>query len=728
MILFLEDWSKPINQGPEGLGPIVDYQTTNKTFLDYASLLYQMGIKNWAWPLALHDPKLQGVDPMDPNLSEELKIRVGLELQENPWYYLREVALVPPVAGSDPVRFRAHRANVGMFWLFMNNVSFFLLQPRQTGKSVVADMINNYLLHYRCWNNATILVTLTHTLLQSNLERIKFMRDLLPQYTLERTANDSKAKEIYEYKARNNKLITKISQNSLANANKLGRGNTTPIQQYDEGAFIEYMDVVWPAATAATGAARDLAKERGEPYGTIITTTAGDKMSRSGRFMYDMYMNTADWTEHYFDCQDQEDLHKVIRMNSKDHDLMVGATFNHLQLGYTDEWLRGKIQALKTNDQDAINRDYFNIWTSGGRLSPLSPELNEAIQRSERDPDYIQITKNGYIVKWYIPQENIQTYMVQNHCVIGADTSEAVNRDATSFAVINVTTLETVAMVSVSEADVIKLADFLADFMSAFENTTLIIERKSTAVTFIETIYTKFSAIGLDPFKRLYNVIVQEREKWVEQFKCIADPRFKRSAQFYTQNKNKMGFNQTGNTRHMLFKEVLQLAAKYCRNIVYDKTLSNEIRGLEVDLDTGRIDHTAQNHDDNCMAWLLAMWFIFYGKNLAWYGIHSSKVMKLVTDDGTVKTDSSVREQQLIEQYQRELDEIVEKIAKNDNSIYRPVLEKEARRINNKLSFFGIETRNIDSMLQEIKEKKREKQLTRVYSPIERNIGSTMSY
>ena len=709
MILFAEDWNKAENSGPEGLGPIVDYSTTNKSFIDYASLLYQMGIKNWAWPLALHDPKLQGVNPYDENLSEELKLRIGVELQNNPWYYLREVALVPPVAGSEPVRFRAHRANVGMFWLFMNNVSFFLLQPRQTGKSVVADMINNYLLHYRCFNNATILVTLTHTLLQANLERIKYMRDLLPQYTLERTKNDSKAKEIYEYLARNNKLVTKISQNSPGNANKLGRGNTTPIQQYDEAAFIEYMDIVWPAATAATGAARDLARERGEPYGTIITTTAGDKMSRSGRFMYDMYMNTADWTEHYFDCQNQEELHKVVMLNSKDHDLMVGATFNHLQLGYTDEWLRGKIQALKTNDQDAINRDYFNIWTSGGKLSPLSPELNEAILQSEKDPLFLQITKNGYIVKWYIPENEIRAYMNQNHCVIGADTSEAVNRDATSFIIVNVSTLETVATVSVSEADVIKLADFLADFMGVFLNTTLIIERKSTAVTFIETIYTKFNALGLDPFKRLYNVIVQDKDKWVDQFKSIADPRFKRSPLFYTQNKNKMGFNQTGNTRHMLFKEVLQLGAKYCRNIVYDKTLSNEIRSLEVDLDTGRVDHTAQNHDDNCMAWLLALWFIFYGKNLAWYGINSNKVMRLASDDGNLKTDSGAREQQLIEQYQIELDEIIEKIAQNERSLYRPVLEREARRLTEKLSYFGVESKNIDGMLLDIKQKRKEK-------------------
>ena len=305
MILFEEDWYKPQNSGPEGLGPIVDTQTANKSFLAYASLLHQMGIKNWAFCLALHDPSIQGLDPFSEDLTAEQKYRIGQELLSNPWYYLREAAKVPPAAGSEPVQFRAHRANMGMFWLFMNNVSFFLLQPRQTGKSVVADMINNYLIHYRMWNSKTILVTLNQQLLSENIERIKMMRDLLPQYTIARTSQDTKAKEAYTYPARGNRLITRVSQNSEVTANNVGRGCTTPVQQYDEAAFINYMDVVWPAATAATGAARDLAKERGEPYGTIITTTAGDKMSRSGRFMYDIYQNAASWTEHYFDLPNQ---------------------------------------------------------------------------------------------------------------------------------------------------------------------------------------------------------------------------------------------------------------------------------------------------------------------------------------------------------------------------------------------------------------------------------------
>lgn len=709
MILFEQDWLDPRNSGPEGLGPICDTETTNKSFLDYASLLHQMGVKNWAFCLALHDPKLKGVDPFDPNLTMEQMYRVNIELQENPWYYLREVAMLPPAAGSDPIRFRAHRANVGMFWLFMNCVSFYLLQPRQTGKSVIADMLNNYMMHYRNFNTDSILVTLNHDLLLSNIDRIKGMRELLPQYTLQRTKNDTKAKEDYTYPARKNKLITKVSQNSESAANSVGRGNTTPIQQYDECAFISYMDIVYPAAMAATGAARDLARERGEIYGTILTTTAGDKTTRSGRFMYGIYEGTADWTEKYFDLQNKEELHKVIKMNSKDGDLMVGATFNHLQLGFTDEWLLDKIRTTRSTDPDKINRDFFNIWTSSGALSPLPKEVAEKIALSEKDPEYVQITKNGYVLKWYIKKEEIAHYMQKNHCIIGADTSDAVGRDATSFIVINVTTLETVCAMSVSEADLIRLADFLTDFMVSFPRTTLIIERKSSAPMFIETLYTKLPAAGMDPFKRVFNMIIQDKDKWIDQYRNITDTRFRRDNFFYTANKNKFGFNQTGQTRHLLYKEVLQLAAGYCQNIIYDKQLSNELRSLEVDPNSGRVDHSADKHDDNVMAWLLAMWFLFYGKNLNWYGIDSRQVMMLASENGEMKTDSQARERQLIEQYQVELNQVLDKLNQNTDSVYRPVLEREARRLMSKLSFFGVETKNIDSMLEDIKQQRMEK-------------------
>ena len=713
MILFYKDWANPSNYGPDGEPPICDLNTTNKTFLDYASLLHQMGIKNWAFPLALHDRKLLGVNPHGENLTDEQKYRIGIELTQNPWYYLREVALVPPPAGSDPVRFRAHRANIGMFWLFMNNISFFLLQPRQTGKSVVADMLNNYLLHYRTFNTKNILFTLNQKLLTENIERIKLMRDLLPKYTIAITDKDTKAKELYTYPARNNRLITILSQSSEAAANNAGRGCTTPILQYDEGAFINYMDVVWVAASGATGAAREIAKERDQTYGTMVTTTAGDKMSRSGKFMYDIYKGSAPWTEHYFDLSDREELHRVVIKNSKDGDSMVAATFNHLQLGYTDEWLYNRIKGAHTTDQDKINRDYFNIWTAGGALSPLSPEVTKDILQSEKHPDYIQITKDGYIVKWYVPEEQISQYMRENHCIIGADTSDVIGRDATSFVAINITTLEVVFTMSINEADVIKLANFISDLMIKYNKTTLIIERKSTASTFIETLYTQLPQHGIDPFRRIFNDVIQNKESNEDIYRMVNDVRFRRNPLFYTQNKRKFGFNTTSSSRHVLFKEVLQLAAKRCRHHIYDKELSGELRSLEVDSKTGRIDHSADKHDDNVIAWLLTMWLLMYGKNLSYYGIESRRVMARVQNDGVVLDDTQVREQKLIEAYQADIERLLNKLAENENSIYRITIEHQLKQINHKLANLGVEVKNIDGMLLELKDKKKTRMLSR---------------
>ena len=69
MILFLEDYKNYPNL-------IIDTQTTNQSFLRLAGLYKSMGVKNHAFILALHDPTLQGIDPFDPNLSDEYRLAI----------------------------------------------------------------------------------------------------------------------------------------------------------------------------------------------------------------------------------------------------------------------------------------------------------------------------------------------------------------------------------------------------------------------------------------------------------------------------------------------------------------------------------------------------------------------------------------------------------------------------------------------------------------------------
>ena len=92
MILFLEDWQKYPTA-------IIDYETKNKSFVRQAAVYRLMGVQNHAFLLALINPRLQGVDPHDPNLTLEQQMEVAIECRINPWYFFREVARAPGMAG-----------------------------------------------------------------------------------------------------------------------------------------------------------------------------------------------------------------------------------------------------------------------------------------------------------------------------------------------------------------------------------------------------------------------------------------------------------------------------------------------------------------------------------------------------------------------------------------------------------------------------------------------------
>ena len=54
----------------------VHFSTENTSFIKMAILLQEMGVTNWHFHLKLFDEELEGIDPFDNDLSDEMKIRV----------------------------------------------------------------------------------------------------------------------------------------------------------------------------------------------------------------------------------------------------------------------------------------------------------------------------------------------------------------------------------------------------------------------------------------------------------------------------------------------------------------------------------------------------------------------------------------------------------------------------------------------------------------------------
>ena len=59
--------------------------TSNKSFLDMHYFLKERGIKNNDFFLVLRDSGLAGVDPRDPNLPPNMKLRILQECRINYW-------------------------------------------------------------------------------------------------------------------------------------------------------------------------------------------------------------------------------------------------------------------------------------------------------------------------------------------------------------------------------------------------------------------------------------------------------------------------------------------------------------------------------------------------------------------------------------------------------------------------------------------------------------------
>lgn len=714
-ILLQSDW----NFHPTA---IPDYQTTNRSFVRLAQLYHSMGVENYDFLLALHNPDLQGIDPFDENLTREQKIDIGIECSENAWYFFREVVRVPPQAGPNPVRLKANRGNIGLYWSFFNHIDTALIQPRQTGKSVSTDCLIIGLQYFLTDNTTITMITKDNDLRRKNVERLKKIRDLLPKYLLSLSPDDADNQVEITYKRRKNSYMTAVAQNNEAGANNVGRGLTSPILHSDEGPFTAFINIILPAALAAGTAARDEAEANGRPYGNIFTTTAGKKDSREGKFMYDMISGAATWDEQYFDSPDRSTLHKRVLENCPGQEgpnkkvrlkrLMFNMTLSHNQLGYDDAWLMKAISNAG-GTPESIARDFLNYWSSGSLTSPLSQALNETIANSVRRQDFIEFSADNYGINWYIPKEELEYRMSTGRFVMGLDTSEAVGRDTIAMVIIDVETLAVVGLGTYNNTNLIRFSTFLCNLMIRYQNITMVPERKSTGSMMIDHLTIALAAAGQDPFKRIYNRIVDDASTRENDYRELDRALSLRDENFYDMRKSAFGFNTNAERRTLLYTTVLQEAARDGGHVVHSERLSQEIRSLVVKND--RIDHAASGHDDHVIAWLLAMWFITHARNLKHYGIDSAMVKReVVKRERRDETPAQRFRREEQERLMAEATALLERLSSETDAWVVAKLEGQLRALSGRLVSDDADhsyVRSIDAAIKESRETREKRRL-----------------
>lgn len=423
----------------------ISYQmtTNNQSFLDMHYWLKLHGIQNNKFFLVLYDTGLAAIDPRDPNISQEMALRVTRECMINPWYFLREIIRIPDQGGAvgGGVRFKLDRGNLALMFGFCNNWNMFLELPRQFGKTTSALCWYLWVFNFKTTNTEIMFMNKKHDDSKMNLRRLKTLRDALPSYLqmsedfsmyggkkMKPTSNV----ETLTHPRNNNKITTKPGARSRAAANGLGRGCTMPIHWYDEFAFIAYNDTIYLAATPAYKTASTNAKRNHKPYGILITTTPGDLTTQEGVYAFNMKENATPFREEFYDWS-YEQLEELRQANNNSTFFYI--RFTYRQLGKGEEYFKEMVKDLN-KDWPAIRREVLLEWATMSNNSPFTSQDLDVVKSLTRDEPIYRIHLGGTASPYYLDVWS-QTDTRRFPPIIGVDVSGGYSKDSSAITIID---------------------------------------------------------------------------------------------------------------------------------------------------------------------------------------------------------------------------------------------------------------------------------------------------
>lgn len=682
---------------------IYDTSTTNRSFVRYAKTLEKAGIENAGWALVLLQPCLQGVDPHSPNLTKKQQDAIAFECKWNPVYWFREVARIDAVSETGCGPFGAHRMNMALIFCYFCSVTFLGIAPRQFGKTTGLIALDYYLMLF--WNQGvrTNMMTIKISNGQDAITKMKVLRKNTPPYLIVKSFNDGDGREKIRNASKDCEWGYIVHANAELDADAKGRGLTSKDPRVDEFAYIRHLKKTLNAALPGSTTAGLQAENARLPHGIILITTAGELDTPSGRHAYDIATSGLVWTEKLLDLKSRQEVKIAVDNGSGDTMSLIYGSFNHIQLGRTNEWLR---QVRKDNgfDRATIEKDFLNIWRRGSSSGLLTAEQSEKVNQSVQEPLYCQITPEGYVLRWYIPEKDIAHYMARRKTVLGVDTSDGIGRDGIGLLLIDTLTGETVMATSINEINLITMIRYVCDILVKYENILMNIEKKSSAQSFIAQCLLIMPALGINPFFRIYNRIVENKETMLEEFREIDRPAEQISRATYDKYAKYFGFNTTGDSRSQLYGSVLSMAVNTSARLVKDQRLSMELLGLVVK--NSRIDHNSTGHDDMVISWLLAHWTLLHGKNLDCYGIESKDILQMVGADGGRMSAEELRSRTKADLIRKEIDVATDIISKTENAYVIAQQEQRLRMLVERLNGVSSETVSINNLINDLRESK----------------------
>jgi len=351
---------------------------------------------------------------------------------------------------------------------------------------------------------------------------------------------------------------------------------------------------------------------------------------------------------------------------------------------------------------------------------PITQEQKKRIKESEREPNWTEITNEGYSVRWFIPKETIEQRMASSKYVMGLDPSELLGEksDSTGMVLIDIETHDIIATGRYNETNIPQLSAFLSAILIKYTNITFVPERKSMGMAIIDYVVIALHRAGMDPFKRIFNRIVDDATIMESEFRDIQTPMSSRSPTFYDRFKRYFGFNTAGTGRYsrdQLYVVSLPSSMDYGARRMRCNLLIVELLALTIR--NGRIDHNRGNHDDLVISMLLSHWLCIQGQNLSYYGINSTNIFSKAATSDRVLTPVETYRVNTESKAKRDFDALIEEMKAERNPMISAKIELKLRALSKHVNLEEATGAGIDAMIRQVKDERSRKVRSNRYSP-----------
>lgn len=617
-------YSQPI-QYQQYRKPVYQMSTNNKSFLEMHYFLKSIGVQNNKFMLTLFDTDLVGVDPHDPALPVQTKIKILKEVQCNYWYFIREVVRVPSSGSPRGIPYKLNRFNLAFSFCTMINLNTICEAPRQVGKTMAEVIWDLWIYNFGTTNASMVFMNKQNQDAKRNLQLLKDARDLLPSYL-------QMAQEYSEYNGKKRRLpstVTNIqhpfnrnlirtvpgARNEMGAANLL-RGQTITRWWADEWAFTKYNNIIFINGIPALNTAFKNAKIARAPYGISITSTAGILSTPEGKYAYEMIQNATPFNENWYDLT-YEQIMDIIHNNMNSD--FVYIRFTYKQLGLGEQWFYD-ICKLMQWDMVAIRREILLEWIDTPENSPFSQDDLEALRGMVREPMRSIMILNKYNFNIYNTIPVTMMGVPIDPPIIGVDVSGGYKRDYTAITVIDSKTTTLIGDLKCNFISIPDLARVLIWMVrNMMPNAVVNIERNGG---FGASLISKLK----EPGGIKENLYYEIKDRIIEEStdKYGRPIRRKLKTKVY-------GLDSSKGVRDLLI-DILRERMERHKDKFVSMAIFDELSKMVVKR-SGKVEHSENSHDDLVFSALMALYVWYEGKNLK-ENFHINKT--------TIKTEDSV--------------------------------------------------------------------------------------